>query len=312
MNPITNPDVEKFGSNDAASVAEARDGHREPEQPVGVGLRSQAQTDGSGALVGDAFAICQALGLSRSELVSMSVRQLNVRVRTANLGVHQTHAVKHLRRMLKNRGYAAICRYDCTLVHQRVRRGSENPFYPYTMDFGFRRSCMVYPCPERTYPGLWVVPMNVVFRERAGQDLPCAMADICVLQPITANETFECLRSNFEDFYTTNRAPFPLFLHEAYLQQPSRKQGYLQFVDWLLQKDDVFLVTISEVLRFMQDPKPLGAYVQHTCPGGVVQSTCPKPNTCAYKNTSLGGDRYMTTCSQCPKNYPWVGNPMGN
>ncbi|XP_075525277.1 chitin deacetylase 8-like isoform X2 [Dermacentor variabilis] len=203
-------------------------------------------------------------------------------------------------------------RYDCTLVHQRVRRGPENPVYPYTMDFGFRRSCMVYPCPEHPYPGLWVVPMNVLFRERAGQDLPCSMADMCVPQPITANDTFEYLRSNFEDFYTTNRAPFPLFLHEAYLQQPSRKQGYLQFVDWLLQKDDVFLVTISEVLRFMQDPKPLGAYVQHTCPGGVVQSTCPKANTCAYKNTSLGGDRYMTTCSQCPKNYPWVGNPMGN
>lgn len=114
MNPITNPDVEKFGSSDAASVAEAPDGRREPEQPARVGLRSQngsqGQTGGSGPLVGDAFAICQALGLSRSELVSMSVRQLNVRVRTANLGVHQTRAVKHLRRMLKNRGYAAICR----------------------------------------------------------------------------------------------------------------------------------------------------------------------------------------------------------
>ncbi|XP_070396423.1 chitin deacetylase 8-like [Dermacentor albipictus] len=202
-------------------------------------------------------------------------------------------------------------RYDSTLVHQRVGR-AENPVYPYTMDFGFRRSCMVYPCPEDTYPGLWVVPMNVLFREREGQDYPCSMADQCVPQPITANDTFEFLRSNFEDFYTTNRAPFPLFLHEAYLQEPSRKQGYLQFVDWLLQKDDVFLVTNSEVLRFMQDPKPLGAYVQHTCPGGIVQSTCPKPNTCTYKNTSLGGDRYMTTCSQCPKNYPWVGNPMGN
>nr|XP_054924788.1 mucin-5AC-like isoform X1 [Dermacentor andersoni] len=85
-------------------------------------------------------------------------------------------------------------RYDCTLVHQRVRRGAENPVYPYTMDFGFRRSCMVYPCPERTYPGLWVVPMNVLFREREGQDLPCAMADMCVPQPVTANDTFEYLR----------------------------------------------------------------------------------------------------------------------
>lgn len=114
MNPITDPDVEKFGSSDAASVAAACDGQREPKQSVEVGLRSQngsqAQKDVSCALVGDAFAICQALGLSRSELVSMSVRQLNIRVRTANLGAQQTRAVKHLRRMLKNRGYAAICR----------------------------------------------------------------------------------------------------------------------------------------------------------------------------------------------------------
>ncbi|XP_049513114.1 chitin deacetylase 8 isoform X2 [Dermacentor silvarum] len=206
-------------------------------------------------------------------------------------------------------------RYDCTLVHQRVRRGSENPVYPYTMDFGFRHSCMVYPCPERTYPGLWVMPMNVLFREYKGEEVPCAMADACLPQPITANDTFEYLRSNFEDFYTTNRAPFPLFLHEAYLREPRRKQGYLQFIDWLLQKDDVYLVTISEVLRFMQDPKPLGAYVQHACPdrSPVARNTsCPQARTCAYKNTSLGGDRYMMSCSRCPKNYPWVGNPLGN
>ncbi|KAH7986778.1 hypothetical protein HPB49_025774 [Dermacentor silvarum] len=211
--------------------------------------------------------------------------------------------------------FANVPAYDCTLVHQRVRRGSENPVYPYTMDFGFRHSCMVYPCPERTYPGLWVMPMNVLFREYKGEEVPCAMADACLPQPITANDTFEYLRSNFEDFYTTNRAPFPLFLHEAYLREPRRKQGYLQFIDWLLQKDDVYLVTISEVLRFMQDPKPLGAYVQHACPdrSPVARNTsCPQARTCAYKNTSLGGDRYMMSCSRCPKNYPWVGNPLGN
>lgn len=117
MSPITDPDVEKLGSNDAASVAEACDGQREPKQPPVLRTipqnGSQTQKDGTcafGTCVGDAFAICQALGLSRSELVNMTVRQLNIRVRTASLGAQQTRAVKHLRRMLKNRGYAAICR----------------------------------------------------------------------------------------------------------------------------------------------------------------------------------------------------------
>lgn len=58
----------------------------------------------------DAFFICRDLGLSRAELTDMSVRQLNVRMRIASLSNQQARAVKHLRRVLKNRGYAAICR----------------------------------------------------------------------------------------------------------------------------------------------------------------------------------------------------------
>lgn len=58
----------------------------------------------------DAFLICRDLGLSRAELTDMSVRQLNVRMRMASLSNQQARAVKHLRRVLKNRGYAAICR----------------------------------------------------------------------------------------------------------------------------------------------------------------------------------------------------------
>ncbi|KAH6922843.1 hypothetical protein HPB50_019845 [Hyalomma asiaticum] len=205
-------------------------------------------------------------------------------------------------------------RYDCTLVHPRKRRTSENPTFPYTMDYGFRHRCHVSPCPKDTYKGLWVVPVNEFFREFSGQQRPCAKPDACVPQPTTANDTFEYFRSNFQDFYTTNRAPFPLFLHEGYLQHPERKQGYLQFIDWLLQKDNVYLVTVSEVLRFMQDPKPLGTYTQHSCPrrNPIKRNTCLLRTKCGYEKTSLGSERYMATCSRCPKSYPWVGNPMGD
>ncbi|XP_077546069.1 chitin deacetylase 7-like isoform X2 [Haemaphysalis longicornis] len=203
-------------------------------------------------------------------------------------------------------------RYDSTLPHHRGR--GERPFYPYTMNFGFRRSCNVLPCPQGSYPGLWVLPMNVFFAKSSNEDHPCVMADTCAPPPDTANDTFEYLKSNFEYFYTTNRAPFPVFLHEAYLRHPERKVGYLRFIDWLLEKDDVYLVTASEVLRFMEDPKPLSAYAKRSCAGRNVRgpSTCPRPTTCSYKNTPPGGERYMRTCSQCPKNYPWVNNPLGN
>lgn len=58
----------------------------------------------------DAFLICRDMGLSKRELTDMSVRQLNTRMRMASLSNQQARAVKHLRRVLKNRGYAAICR----------------------------------------------------------------------------------------------------------------------------------------------------------------------------------------------------------
>ncbi|KAL1433792.1 hypothetical protein MTO96_012321 [Rhipicephalus appendiculatus] len=121
--------------------------------------------------------------------------------------------------------------------------------------------------------------------------------------------------SNFDDFYGTNRAPFPLFLHEAYLRNPARRQGYLQFVDWLLRKDDVYLVTISEVLRFMQDPKPLGTYAQHVCPGRdpIKHNSCVKQTKCRYTMT-LPGKRTLheDLVPDVPGTIPGSETPLGH
>lgn len=101
------------GRGDAvATIAEAQSGDqaaaeaRAPDSDQ----RSQAGEEEGQALMGDPFAICHNLGLTRTDLVDLSVRQLNFRMRTAGLNGQETRAIKHLRRMLKNRGYAAICR----------------------------------------------------------------------------------------------------------------------------------------------------------------------------------------------------------
>lgn len=118
-------------------------------------------------------------------------------------------------------------------------------------------------------------------------------------------------RSNFEVFYNGNRAPFPVFLHEAWLKDAHRKEGYLRFVDWLLQKRDVHIVTINEVVEFMKNPQELTSYKQHRCTTTKAQTTCVA-NSCVYDDTPLNGQRIMHTCSKCPPKYPWVGNPLGN
>ncbi|CAN8025917.1 unnamed protein product, partial [Ixodes persulcatus] len=204
--------------------------------------------------------------------------------------------------------------FDSSLVHQRYPE--EPPFFPYTLDYGFKRACVVGPCPQDSYPGLWEVPLNVFFKDRdvAGtvMRMPCPMVDGCVPHPTSANETFDYLRSNFEAFYEVNRAPLPVFVHEAWLRDPAREEGYLRFVDWMLEKEDVFLVTVSEVLEFMRNPKPIGAYKQRHCEKSVPKVTCMRSKNCAFLTTQFGSARYMRTCSaSCPENYPWVNNPLG-
>ncbi|CAN8025914.1 unnamed protein product [Ixodes persulcatus] len=206
--------------------------------------------------------------------------------------------------------------YDCTLIHKRDRP-DDAPFFPYTLDYGFRKHCMVHKCPNDTYPGLWTVPLNYMFRKYKEDGVDkyghCSMADACLPEVETSQDTFEYLRFNFENFYT-NRAPFPVFLHESWLKDEERKKGYLRFVDWLLEKEDVYLVTVSEVIDFMKEPKSGSSYHQRRCTKEVLpQSTCPQSRNCHYEKTPLGNQRYMRICGNtCPQNYPWVNNPDGN
>ncbi|XP_029844914.3 chitin deacetylase 7-like [Ixodes scapularis] len=206
--------------------------------------------------------------------------------------------------------------YDNSLVHLR-RRGEDYPLYPYTLDFGFKMPCVVEPCPQDPYPGLWVFPVNVYLKSEVvdGQDreVPCPIGAACEPQPTTAIDTLNYLRSHFEQHYNTNRAPFQLSLSEEWLKDPKRQKGYMVFVKWLLQKEDVHLVTMSQALEFMRNPVPLSRYNQRQCERHDDRTPCSKPTKCSYPTTPLGHFRFMNTCSgPCPPNFPWLKNPLGH
>ena len=159
----------------------------------------------------------------------------------------------------------------------------------------------------------------------------CAMADACTPQPETANETFNYFRENFERHYHDNRAPFPVYLHEAWLKNDERRDGYFQFVDWLLNQEDVYLVTMQQVIEWMRNPSNVTEFDTKMCNligegvrrpiGRKLASRCAASRIakngrlCEYRNLQQlhGQTRYMTICStkRCPPRYPWVGNPLG-
>ncbi|KAG0409911.1 hypothetical protein HPB47_012983 [Ixodes persulcatus] len=67
----------------------------------------------------------------------------------------------------RDNGFRMLKRHltlDSSLVHQRHPR--EAPFFPYTLDYGSKRACVVSTGPQDSCPGPSEVPLNVFFKDR--------------------------------------------------------------------------------------------------------------------------------------------------
>lgn len=49
--------------------------------------------------------------------------------------------------------------------------------WPYTLNYKSTQDCVIGPCPNQTWPNVWVAPM-LTWRDQLGY--PCAMVDTCV------------------------------------------------------------------------------------------------------------------------------------
>ncbi|XP_014674006.1 PREDICTED: uncharacterized protein LOC106814220 [Priapulus caudatus] len=145
----------------------------------------------------------------------------------------------------------------------------------------------------------------------------CSMMDdgACT-QPQTADEMVEWMWSNFLRHYDTNRAPFSVFLHARYFRDyPYALEGMNMFLDRLSQHDDVFLVTVGQVVEWMRHPAPLSdiaTFKPWQCDRVSLQrpTRCVRTlhATCAFRKPVT----YLNTCSPCPCLFPGLGNPAGS
>ena len=191
------------------------------------------------------------------------------------------------------------------------------PSWPYTLDYKLFHDCMIPPCPTRSYPGLWEVPM-VMWQDLNGGR--CSMGDACS-NPPTPDGVYKMLIKNFERHYTTNRsvaidqfffffffnsnsiifslltlvafcrAPFGLFYHAAWFTQPHHKEGFISFLDTIVAMDDVWVVTNWQALQWVRNPTPLelldrfepfGCNYQ-VCYSSPDESLVPKTNAIIFK-----------------------------
>ena len=127
--------------------------------------------------------------------------------------------------------------------------------WPFTLDFVANwKYCSNLNCPKAKHPGIWQVPLN---RWVGIDGKACSMVDSCETQPTHQGETLTYLWQNFNRFYYGNRAPFGVNMHATWLQSEHNLLAMTEFVRTLAQMDDVYLVSVQQVLAWMRDPKTL-------------------------------------------------------
>ena len=251
--------------------------------------------------------------------------------------------------------------YDCS---SPTRAGIKTPFFPYTLDYGGQRGqdCPVQPCvhDDEHFPGFWEVPMNdlnVNYVVDNGKDFvlhhlilfsnisylsylktianlsrECATAAGCLLfnedgtvnYTPTEDQIYNLFLDNFNRFYNGNKAPFPLYLSEDWIQQEGKRNGLFKFIETISKEHkDVYFVTIDQVIEWMKTGATAAEYEANTKCKPITNTKCMITDLddldlelqyakhCDFEKVGeLGGlTKRMVICNEasCPDHYPWTG-----
>ncbi|CAL8079007.1 unnamed protein product [Orchesella dallaii] len=192
------------------------------------------------------------------------------------------------------------------------------PVWPYTLDYSIPHDCKAGTCPTRSFPGVWELPLNAHFVE-SFEGGHCPYMDQCVLFNHDPDQVLEWLIEDFKRYYDQNRAPYMMPFHTTWFQQSELEKGLLKFVDWARQQKDVYFVTATQALLWITEPKPveaLATFEGWDCKKRTVPTPpCNLPNKCPLvfrQPNQPSSTRYMTTCFDCPRQFPWTGDFDGD
>ncbi|KAK5972004.1 hypothetical protein GCK32_006361, partial [Trichostrongylus colubriformis] len=156
--------------------------------------------------------------------------------------------------------------YDNSMSVNPGARGE--PFWPQTMDHTVPWDCYDAQCPTGSFPGLWAIPLNQFY----GSYIPqidsfrrSSMVRAAVDLNTTVDQMTTMLFTNFDRSYLTNRAPFILSLNADLLQLNGRNTGMQalqRFLEEVLYRKDVYVVTIKQLIQWMRNPVPLNQMSQ--------------------------------------------------
>lgn len=183
----------------------------------------------------------------------------------------------------------AARRFDASIV--AGPDSSSKYVWPYTLDHGVAQTCATGSCSvSESYAGLWEFPAWTTADASGTQAGPIDVAT-SGLSNIYAN----ALTAR----YNGNRAPLGIYLHAATLMaNPSMVDDLNTFLTWALNQQNTWVVTMSQVLDWMQNPESVDTY-NAECPSVADQlaqlpadiEVCILPNTgCNYVSARGEGE----------------------
>lgn len=156
---------------------------------------------------------------------------------------------------------------------------------PYSLENGFQ-----YPCSGGTCKGSFNLDEFIMSGMKDLDDTKLNIMDF-----YTENDIGQVLMENFNKHYNGNRTPFGVYLHAAwFLLNENNPRGFENFLDKILELDDVFIINMKDYYTFNPNQK---------CNKTITKPTCLQPmGGCKH------GDFVDCECKCTPQ---WCRNSNG-
>ncbi|KAJ3067861.1 hypothetical protein HDU98_008952 [Podochytrium sp. JEL0797] len=162
------------------------------------------------------------------------------------------------------------------LWHSSTDQLVEQSPWPYTMDYGFAYDCETgkdCTVPSKAIPGLWDIPMGVLYSDSTETSYTSMDPWFGSIAASVA-----ALQYTFSVHHNNGKTPMGLWYHTWNSFGGDRATSLNQFITWAQSTyPDVWLVTASQLIAWMQNPVPLSKM-------NSFMPSCPAPSTPVLKN----------------------------
>jgi hypothetical protein len=163
--------------------------------------------------------------------------------------------------------------YDSTTGYELAEM-TERPF-PFTMNNGIPDPSCKTCLSTESYSGLWQVPIWALTYEGSVYPMDPGMArrrkkrKKLVPRYSQATSAESVLRTAFDQAYNSNRAPVPIAVHPFWFTSSGSRLNEAQdFIKYAASFDDVYFVTLSQLVEWMSSPVPsseMGSWLKARC-----------------------------------------------